>query len=153
MGKNTCITIYAHILCIFYSMQISEEGFIRAVQMAAVTSQTSEPEETTTHTMAPPTRHCAGREKQRITVISPYVITEPEPKRPATDLMGPPIRYHRNKKNKQTRLKPILYNPHTSPQTMISEAEEDRQLQFDMDEMDMMIGQWAECVEEDKSIE
>ena len=120
----------------YYNMQMSEELIFDTVQMASCFTIPEEP----VNNMAPPTRYCHNNnERPRINILSPYRIITAHPHQPLGCTETPhPVKYHRNRSDRNKEA-----TQYTLPTSVQVDETDTQQLQFDMDEVDMMIGDWT----------
>jgi hypothetical protein len=133
-----CFTIYAHESLWCKMQAVHEEVFCEAVRNAYIQTTTSPSiEDPVRRILPPPTRFNPNNERQHITVIPPHHITAQDQ---PLNTMPLPLRFSRNKRCKTA-------DSNQSSQITIPrmpEAENDpQQMQFVMEEMDMLIGQWS----------
>ena len=133
-----CFTIYAHESLWCKMQAVHEEVFCEAVRNAYIQTTTPPPnEDPVRRILPPPTRFNPNNERPHITVISPYHIAAPDP---PLNTIPPPLRFSRNKRCKTADSNQS--SKYTIP--CMPEAENDpKQMQFVMEEMDMLIGKWS----------
>ena len=122
----------------YYNMQMSEELIFDTVQMASCFAIPEEP----VNNMAPPTRYChnnTNNERPRINILSPYRTITSHTHQPLDCIdPPPPEKYHRNRRDRNKEA-----TRYTLPTSVQVDETDTQQLQFDMDEVDMMIGDWT----------